>query len=261
MNYSEIRLNARKALRGKWGVAVLAGIIVSMLPAVADGAFMMLGLLSILGTIAYFMVLGPLEYSYNRMMLRANRGEKIEVGDSFYGFNDFSRTMMAGIDIYVRTFLWALLLIIPGIVASYSYSMTYYIMNDNPSLTGSEAIKKSKEMMNGHKWELFFLDLSFIGWLLLCIVTLGIASLWVSPYMAAARANFYQKLTNEYYGNDARQEDEKKVVSEGDVKPYTESEDASVIYNLKCPSCGARETHNHKTMRCPYCEAAMKEDN
>lgn len=261
MNYSEIRKSGREALKGKWGTVVVASLIVTLLPAAAEGLFMWSSFLSILGSLAVVLITGPLAYSFSRMILNTHRGKKIEVGDVFYGFNDFSRTMMAGVDIYVRTFLWSLLFIIPGIVASYSYSMTYYIMEDNKNLTGSEAIEKSKAMMKGHRMELFLLDLSFIGWMLLCVLTLGIGFLWLSPYMESAKASFYQKLTNSYYGASNDEETEKKVVSEGDVKPYSDTADATVIYNLKCPNCGAKETHTNKNMKCPYCDAVMKEDN
>lgn len=260
MNYSELRKSARESLKGKWGTAVVAYLVLLFLPGLAEGLSMGDGLLSLVGTIATFMLMGPLDYSFRRMMIKANRGEKIEVGDVFYGFNEFSRTFMAGIDVYFRTFLWTLLFIIPGIVAAYSYSMTYYIMIDNPQMGSSEAIGKSKEMMRGHKAELFFLDLSFIGWMILCILTLGIGYFWLGPYMESARASFYKKLTGEYYSADAEDSVEKKVVSEGDVKPYSEDSDASVIYNLKCPNCGAKETHTASKMPCPYCSAIMSED-
>lgn len=260
MNYSDIRKSGREALRGKWGTAVLAYLIVSLLPTMAEIISMNLGAFSIIGTIGVILLMGPLDYAFKRMMLWANRNKKIESSDVFGGFNEFSRTVMAGVDIYVRTFLWSLLFIVPGIVASYSYSMTYYIMADSPKLSGAEAIEKSKAMMKGHRMELFVLDLSFIGWMILCIFSLGIGYFWLAPYMESSRANFYERLTGSYYGNNT-EESEKKVVSEGDVKPYSENEDASVVFSLKCPKCGAKETHTSNNMKCPYCDAEMQEEN
>ena len=93
--------------------------------------------------------------------------------------------------------LWTLLLIIPGIVAGYSYAMTPYILAENPDLTASEAISRSKEMMEGNRMDLFVLELTFIGWELLCILTLGIGNLWLGPYKAAAKAAFMQERTDE----------------------------------------------------------------
>lgn len=87
---------------------------------------------------------------------------------------------------------------IPGIVKSYSYAMSYYIAEDwgnqGYSVKGTEAINASKEMMRGHKWELFVLDLSFIGWYILVMITGGLASLFVQPYLLTTRAAFYRNL-------------------------------------------------------------------
>ena len=92
------------------------------------------------------------------------------------------------------TFLWSLLFIIPGIVKSYSYAMTPYILLDRPELSATDAIKESEKMMNGHKMELFILDLSFIGWILLSMLTCGILVLYVEPYMMATKSAFYLEL-------------------------------------------------------------------
>ena len=91
--------------------------------------------------------------------------------------------------------LWTLLFIIPGIVKSYSYRLVPYIISDNPGLSGEEALKKSSEMMKGNKWKTFVLDLSFIWWFLLSIITFGIVYLfYVNPYYLATDAELYLKL-------------------------------------------------------------------
>ena len=92
-------------------------------------------------------------------------------------------------------FLWSLLLVIPGIVASYSYAMTEYILAEHPEMTASEAIAASKEMMSGNRWRLFCLHVSFIGWAILCAFTLGIGNLWLNPYKNAATAAFYREIS------------------------------------------------------------------
>ena len=89
---------------------------------------------------------------------------------------------------------------IPGIIASYRYAMTPYILLENPGMTANEAIKKSKELMQGNKWRLFCLQFSFIGWSILCVFTLGIGFLWLVPYMEAANAAFYREISAEKYG-------------------------------------------------------------
>ena len=85
--------------------------------------------------------------------------------------------------------------IIPGIIATYSYAMTEFILAENPDLTASEAIARSKEMMSGNRWRLFCLHFSFIGWDILSSLTLGIGNMWLRPYKQAANAAFYREIT------------------------------------------------------------------
>jgi uncharacterized membrane protein len=108
---------------------------------------------------------------------------------------NFGTVFVASILQGIYLFLWTLLFWIPGIVKSYSYAMTNYILIDNPNMTANEAITESRKMMDGHKMDLFLLDLSFIGWYILSIFTFGILLLYVAPYHEAARAQFYADLT------------------------------------------------------------------
>ena len=105
-------------------------------------------------------------------------------------FQGFLQSFLRGL----FAFLWALLLLIPGIIAHYSYAMTPYIMIERPELTPMEAIAASKELMQGHKWELFCLDFSFIGWDLLAALTLNLGHLALNPYKNAARTAFYRNI-------------------------------------------------------------------
>ena len=101
----------------------------------------------------------------------------------------------------IFTFLWSLLLVIPGIIKSYSYSMAGFIMSENPEMSAKEAMEVSMRMMKGNKWRLFCLQLSFIGWGILCVFTVGIGYLWLNPYMNAATAAFYDEISrNEAVG-------------------------------------------------------------
>lgn len=95
-------------------------------------------------------------------------------------------------------FLWSLLFLIPGIIKTFSYAMTPYILEENPQLSANEAIDHSRAMMKGHKFDLFWLYLSFIGWILLSILTLGIGFLWLAPYMETAQAAFYEDVKADY---------------------------------------------------------------
>ena len=98
----------------------------------------------------------------------------------------------------VFIFLWMLLLIIPGIVKIFSYSMTPFILEEHPELSANEAIDHSRAMMKGHKFDLFWLYLSFLGWFILCILSLGIGFLWLTPYMETSVAAFYEDVKADY---------------------------------------------------------------
>jgi len=97
--------------------------------------------------------------------------------------------------------LWSLLLVIPGIVKAFSYAMTPFILEENPELSANEAIDRSRAMMKGHKFDLFWLMLSFIGWYILCFFTLGIGFLWLAPYQETAIAAFYEDVKADYEVN------------------------------------------------------------
>ena len=263
MNYSLIRQDARERLRGNWGTGALIVLVYALLSTAIEGiGFVFPGdAFSLIGTIAFIIVCGPLNYGLAYCFTKINRKNKTDVGDLFNGFNNnFSNKISAGVSIYVFTFLWSLLLIIPGIIASYSYSMTYYIMIDNPNMSSSDAIKKSKEMMKGHKMQLFMLDLTFIGWILLGILSLGIGMFWVNAYMETAHARFYEALAGTPEQAQTESEESTTVISADTIKPYTETSDANVVYKLKCDTCGATETHTQKSSDCPYCGGKMKEE-
>ena len=97
----------------------------------------------------------------------------------------------------IYTVLWTLLLIIPGIIKAYSYAMAPYVFKDNPEISCDDAIKESMRLMDGHKLQLFLLDLSFIGWVILASLTLGIGFLWLVPYWQTTRVHFYEDLKKE----------------------------------------------------------------
>lgn len=102
---------------------------------------------------------------------------------------------------YLFIMLWSLLLVIPGIIKTFSYAMTPYILEERPELSANEAIDHSRAMMKGHKFDLFWLLLSFIGWGILCIFTLGIGLLWLMPYMQTSLAGFYEDVKADYERN------------------------------------------------------------
>jgi len=186
-NY-EIRKKARELLKGKWTVPVLANIIMFAI-AVVLGSFdkfpqLVLNLL-FSGAIAFGLV---------SVFLLLVRKKKHDVKNFFDGFRLLEKTIPLSLLMYLFIILWSLLLIIPGIIAALRYSMSYYLLHDNPKLGAQDTIRKSKELMAGYKWKLFCLHLSFIGWYLLGILTLGIGWLWVASYHGTAVAIFYEEL-------------------------------------------------------------------
>ncbi len=114
------------------------------------------------------------------------------------GFGNYWHNLWGVVLCKIFVVLWSLLLVIPGIIKSLSYAMTNYILVDRPDLSANEAINLSKEMMYGHKFDLFYLYLSFAGWFILCILTLGIGYLWLLPYVQTAQASFYLDVKADY---------------------------------------------------------------
>lgn len=186
---AEIRVQAREQLRGNWGKAILACIIYVVINGVINS-------IPIVGPIASLFLTGAFTLGQCYFFLRLVRQREVAIEDIFSGFKQYSRSLILCLLTGIFVLLWSLLLIVPGIVASMRYSMAYYILRDHPEMGGLEAINRSKEMMYGHKGRLFMLGLSFIGWALLCILTVGIGFLWLVPYIQASIANFYENLKN-----------------------------------------------------------------
>lgn len=115
----------------------------------------------------------------------------------FSKFGDWKRILLTYFHMYIRIVLWMLLLIVPGIIKAYSYSMVPYILQNDKDISPVDALKLSEEIMNGHKMDLFILELSFIGWHLLAIPTLMILEVWIIPYQQTALTKYmYDLKTN-----------------------------------------------------------------
>lgn len=183
-------------LKGHWKPAVLFTLVYVIIASVAQLIGSKSDLVSIL--ISLF-VLIPLQYGYNVAFLGFKRtGETVKIEQLFDAFKDYGRVALTSILQCIYIFLWTLLLIVPGIIKSLSYSQTYYILKDYPELKNNEAIELSMAMMKGHKFDYFYLTLTFIGWILLSILTLGIGFLWISPYICTASAHFYEYVKEDY---------------------------------------------------------------
>ncbi len=235
MNYSELRKSARKSLKGRWWLAAGAFFLFSLLNSPFESLlspftfFYQIMNIEVYDNSEIFTIL----VSHLHLLTNAKLvGEQIDNLDIIWSFITYgglylgsiyilfaiSRykeasirdlfTYFRSIKLYWRGFwsvllqmiylvLWSLLLIVPGIVKSFSYAMTNYILIDHPELSANEAITKSRKMMNGHKGQLFVLYLTFIGWGILCVLSCGIGFIWLMPYIEAASIQFYFKLSGE----------------------------------------------------------------
>ena len=194
-NAKFFRESAWAQLTGNWKPAVLISLVYLIIIAAMDGAGRKFEALSFLS----IFIFSPLAYGYNVAFLGFKRtGEDVKIESLFDGFKDYGRVFLTSLLQSIYTVLWTLLLIVPGIIKGISYSQTFFVLKDNPELKNNAAIERSMAMMEGHKMEYFCLMLSFIGWMLLGILTLGIGLLWVSPYMATTMAHFYEYVKEDY---------------------------------------------------------------
>ena len=237
MKYAaDFRQIARNSLNGKWGMAVLVGMVAVLLGGIGNsgpevnlnidgssaslnfdiagqtifstagtlnsgiGGLFVVGasyiIMAVFAIAVIHLLLGSVVgVGYSRFNLELVDGNNAGFDHLFKYFPYWANALCTRLLMGVYVALWSLLFIIPGIIASYSYAMTEYILAEHPEMTANEAISKSKEMMDGNKWRLFCLHFSFIGWAILCVFTLGIGNLWLNPYENAAIAAFYREIS------------------------------------------------------------------
>ena len=216
MNTSTLKRRALNNLEGNWGLSVGVAFLAALLGGISlSGSFnvnideevlwrlpqfvvnlltLYASVMSLLG-LAQFIIGGTINLGYTQYLLDQHDRREL---DFHVLFSQFHRFGVGFLQFFLRNLyiaLWSLLFIIPGIVKTYSYAMTPYILADHPDMTANEAITASRQLMDGHKGELFWLRLTFIGWSILCVFTLGIGSLFLNPYVNAAEAAFYRQLT------------------------------------------------------------------
>ena len=163
------------------------------------GSAIYIAIAAIIMAAIYFLLGSVVSIGYARFNLNlVDRGNP--AFETLFGyFSHWQNAVVARLLQSVYILLWSLLFIIPGIVATYSYAMTEFILAENPDLTASEAIAQSKVIMTGNRWRLFCLHFSFIGWDILSSLTRGIGGLWLLPYKRAAEAAFYREITGTDY--------------------------------------------------------------
>jgi uncharacterized membrane protein len=195
MNTSNVSLlrEARESLKGKWGIAILTFFIYILLTT-TSGSMRPHGSFLTMSSILTLLIAGPLALGAAIFSLSISRGKEVMLEQIFQGFNNFSTAFITYLLVLVYVFLWTLLLIVPGVIAALGYSMTFYIIADDPIIKPQDAMKKSKSMMDGYKLKLFYLCLRFFLLALLCILTLGIGFLWLIPYVHVTMAKFYDDI-------------------------------------------------------------------
>ena len=181
---------ARESLKDKWGIAIATFLIYALIIGIVQGSAETYPFVNLI----LLLISGPLSLGITKFTINISRNQEARIEQLFDGFSNFGTSTGAYLLTVLFTLLWTLLLIIPGIIAALSYSMTFYIIADDDSIGAMDAIDKSKKMMYGHKWKYFRLLLRIVGLSLLCILTLGIGFLWLLPYAQVSTAKFYEDI-------------------------------------------------------------------
>ena len=166
----------------------------------SEGASAAQSILSILQLVANIFLIIPIGVGLNRFFEKS-RGVKTGFGELFVPLKNCVNVGFTMLWMGIKVFLWSLLLIVPGIIKSYEYSMVPYILAENPSISGKRAFQISKAMTKGHKWDLFVLELSFILWIIGTVCTCGLLGIYLAPYMQATMTEAYYKLKAEAVAN------------------------------------------------------------
>ena len=217
MTSIELRAIARENLQGNWGISVGVALVAALLGGMVTGSGnisfqfnentvrnlppvfwgFLLPFVSVVGLLglAMFIIGGVVELGYAKFLLKQHDKKELVFADLFSQFERFGTGFAQRFLRTLYTALWTLLFVVPGIIKSLSYAMTPFLLEDHPELTASEAINRSKKLMDGHKMDLFILSLTFIGWDILSALTFGIGFLFLNPYRNAAYAAFYRNIS------------------------------------------------------------------
>lgn len=246
---SDFRKSARDALANRWGIAIVAGLIMSvvgtgtqkissfgsvigdlignfikdkdifdknesifndswleefyngfivaletMLPFIV-GFIAVASLFALAISAAQFIAGSIMGVGWAKFNLDHIDGEKVSLITIFKAFKDFARPVIASLWILLFVSIGLFLFVIPGIIISYNYAMVPYILAEDKDISARDALRLSKKIMYGNRWRLFCLEISFIGWDLLSILTFGLLSIWITPYKAMAQADFYREIS------------------------------------------------------------------
>ena len=192
-NRIEFKRSARKQLKSKWALSLFVTflslcIFFLFIPTKSKSS-----LFSII-TLIFIAVTGIITNARIKTFFTyARNRENLNISFNLFllGLEDWSRGIVASFIIYIKCVLWACLLVIPGFVALYKYSLTYFLLADNKTLSAKKAVRLSAILTRGYKADLFLLHLSFLPLIALSLITFGIGFLWTIPYIETATANAY----------------------------------------------------------------------
>ena len=217
MDRLQLKSRAKESLKGHYGefykmilmyvlVAFVIGLVAGILDYVCHTTFtvgeqVVLNQtvpvqVSVFQTIGQIAISALFTFGIISFCLKLSRNEEVTYRELFSKTSLCLFFILVTLLMGIFVTLWSFLLIIPGIIATYAYRMTYYVKLDNPNMGALEAISKSKEIMRGHKLDLFILQLSFLGWIILGAFTFGLLYLWLIPYMSITECNFYNSIIN-----------------------------------------------------------------
>ncbi|MDM5152507.1 DUF975 family protein [Bacillus sp. DX1.1] len=197
---NDLKEQALDELDERWGLAVGVTLIIIFPFVWSWGGSKVIE--SFMIDIIVVLMIGPLILGASQLALNTVREKTVEIEQLFEWFtkvNKCIKSILIFLLINVYLSLWTVLFIIPGIIKFFSYTMTYFILNDHPKYSMNQAITESRRMMHGHKIDYFLICLSFIGWFILSIITLGIGFLWLIPYFYSTKAAFYEKVSQDYF--------------------------------------------------------------
>ena len=220
--YSEYRAMAREKLEGSWSDGVLMTLIILLLTAVCTAPSYIFPFLELndmtsatvgsantgLSTLITLLIITPMEFAMYNALLAMARGALEETQRPMEAMFSFFKMDWVR---YVKAIILEMVIIIPvslitlgigGIILAYAYKAVPMLMRDYPELGAREALKLSRELMKGHKWDMFVLQFTFIGWMILSLLTAGIGFLWLIPYQTTAEVLFYQDLKDQFIEED-----------------------------------------------------------
>lgn len=177
---------ALSQLKNRWSIPCLITLLTLVIVAIAAAA----------GNVVSIVVSGILEVaSIFLFITMSTSSEQVSFDNFLQGLErTWLHALLASLWNFLWVFLWSLLFVIPGIVKHYSYSMMFYVIAENPQIGAIQSMNISKIMTQGHKADLFVMDLSFLGWAFLCTLSCGIGYIWLIPYMTSAKTNAYYDL-------------------------------------------------------------------